>query len=189
MASVPLGPQPDQAQGNGLASPQQTARGKDKSNPLDWLEALPKSPVTRKMVIRRSLRDRYQMHDPSVGPYPLSAPPPFQFLVEFSTPSPEYVYKEISYQINPQLYQCMEERRIQIIREFYPSNIILPLDIINNIAIRVCTNESADQLSYALKKENDLPLQVFDNFNRSFPFKQRRAARRTAQILSALHQS
>ena len=43
MASVPLGPQPDQAQGNGLASPQKMARGKEKSNPLDWLEAFPKA--------------------------------------------------------------------------------------------------------------------------------------------------
>lgn len=39
----------------------------------------------------------------------------------------------------------MERRRISIVREFYPSNISLPLDIINNIAIRVCLAESSDQ--------------------------------------------
>ncbi|XP_052176650.1 formamidopyrimidine-DNA glycosylase [Diospyros lotus] len=87
MAQLPLGSKPDQTQGNGLASPQQMARGKDKSNLLDWLEALPKSPGTRKMVVRRSLWDRYLMHDPSIGP-PLFAPPPYQFLVEYTIPNP-----------------------------------------------------------------------------------------------------
>jgi len=161
MAQLPLGSQTDQAQGNGLASPQQTARGKDKSNPLDWLEALPKSPVTRNMVVKRSLRDRYQMHDPSVGSYLLAVSPSYQFLADFTTLNPGYIYKAISYQLDPLIHQHMEERRIQIIQNFYPHNSSLPLNIIN-IVIRVCINKSVNQLCYALhlKEEDNLIIPI-----------------------------
>lgn len=100
--------------------------------------------------------------------------------VQYTNPHPGYVYKEISYQIDPFIYQRMEERRIQIIQEFYPNNIPLPLEIINNIAIRVCTNETLDQLAYALllKGKDDSTVQVFDKIYR---FTQRRAAKRSDQ--------
>ena len=114
------------------------------------------------MVVKRSLRDRYQMHDPSVGSYLLVVSPSYQFLAEFTTPNPGYVYKAISYQINPSISQQMEERRIRIIRNFYPHNSSLPLNIINNIVIRVCISKSVNQLCYALhlKEEDNLIIPI-----------------------------
>lgn len=140
--------EPGQIQGNDLASPQQTAHGKDKSNPFIWLETLPKSPSTRKMVVARSLRERYQMGDPTVGP--LSEESRFQFLIEYGTPGSYYMYKEIQVPISPSVYQENEERRLQIVRTLTPGIIPLPVDVINNITIRACTGKHVNNKVMAL---------------------------------------